>query len=1023
MRKWIIVEDSVEKAEGLITEILQQFPQDQLAWIYPYSRAYPPPRLFTARLGEHSQVEKVSVKMIEGEKCKLDFYWCTNEATFERAFLDSIAERVILLLEVQVDALGGKPEVVPILKTTVQAFFKRSEEHLLATITTATNPFVIIKQLELNPQQDSHCYIGKYSFTGLEAETEYKRFITTVHRQWANHFVIYPFSDLLKDLGQISSAVLLDPTEGSIPLSLQYFCRWIDYDLKDFLDTFAPNTPRSELIHSPVLQALVTFFYGPEKAPSLLAALLVARGAFRKVFSTEHPDNQHFVEVIQSCRQPEIFRASAISPPQHFNSNRDTLQALYEMMKEVFQRIRRYDSEVVLLQLHLSSSQLVLELNLNPEQLRDNLIHAYTIRLLGVFRGEHFDKNLDDALHYGLLSSFSDDPENLDWQAILNFPYFKISGPRYHGSVERTTSLVFSNAQLKEPAAIKLVEEKIVLQRDSVDLALDYAERLRVRKLNQSEAAFIEQFPDLASDWRVIQKQWPEESLRPQLEPSLNKITRVCPNFQEAWNLLAELYTQLDVSEVKTELANALDRSTMIQDVIDFENNVDHPFRLKSIQMNGLPFFADKKVAFSKRVNLIIGKNAYGKTYLLRAIACLMTKEKVPLQQYFDGKVADASIGIELEYAKGDIRTISAANAQVVESGTGLLPLLAIPDLRFIDRTQVDLKPLDLDREIREEGAWHFIHQHPYRDVLQGSLYQLAADHYHSRSDESIVNMIMEIINTLISENSFSMHVEPTGESGHLRFIIKPIGTTESLPLQRASQGTLSVICIFTMIFQFLRRLYPQKPLSQVPQQSAVVIIEELDAHLHPSWQQKIVGLLLRTFPQVQFFISGHSPLLVAGRSMGEVLVMRREQDDRVSLNALQEDFVGMTTPDLYRKVFDIEDEDENYRKILRESLKADVSEADLGKQRFLNLQHRARKEDHEFKLKLLKSENEWLALELKGLVAEEEGLEKEAPEAKPPRKDALFILEQSWARERIALESRIRELEQQQLDQENKSV
>ena len=67
MRKWIIVEDSVEKAEGLITEILQQFPQDQLAWIYPYSRAYPAPRLFTARLGEHSQVEKVSVKMIEVE--------------------------------------------------------------------------------------------------------------------------------------------------------------------------------------------------------------------------------------------------------------------------------------------------------------------------------------------------------------------------------------------------------------------------------------------------------------------------------------------------------------------------------------------------------------------------------------------------------------------------------------------------------------------------------------------------------------------------------------------------------------------------------------------------------------------------------------------------------------------------------------------------------------------------------------------------------------------------------------------
>jgi len=43
-----------------------------------------------------------------------------------------------------------------------------------------------------------------------------------------------------------------------------------------------------------------------------------------------------------------------------------------------------------------------------------------------------------------------------------------------------------------------------------------------------------------------------------------------------------------------------------------------------------------------------------------------------------------------------------------------------------------------------------------------------------------------------------------------------------------------------------------------------IVLIDEIEAHLHPTWQRKIVGLLTEIFPNIQFFITTHSPQVIA---------------------------------------------------------------------------------------------------------------------------------------------------------------
>ena len=58
---------------------------------------------------------------------------------------------------------------------------------------------------------------------------------------------------------------------------------------------------------------------------------------------------------------------------------------------------------------------------------------------------------------------------------------------------------------------------------------------------------------------------------------------------------------------------------------------------------------------------------------------------------------------------------------------------------------------------------------------------------------------------------------------------------------------------------------------------SGVMLIDELDAHLHPRWKMQIVTSLRRTFPGLQFIATTHEPLCLRGLKTGEITVMRRK--------------------------------------------------------------------------------------------------------------------------------------------------
>jgi hypothetical protein len=66
-------------------------------------------------------------------------------------------------------------------------------------------------------------------------------------------------------------------------------------------------------------------------------------------------------------------------------------------------------------------------------------------------------------------------------------------------------------------------------------------------------------------------------------------------------------------------------------------------------------------------------------------------------------------------------------------------------------------------------------------------------------------------------------------------------------------------------------------------QTGGIVLLDEIDAHLHPRWKMEIVPALRRCFPNVQFLVTTHEPLCLRGLHENEIALMRR-QDNQITV-------------------------------------------------------------------------------------------------------------------------------------------
>jgi predicted ATP-binding protein involved in virulence len=75
-------------------------------------------------------------------------------------------------------------------------------------------------------------------------------------------------------------------------------------------------------------------------------------------------------------------------------------------------------------------------------------------------------------------------------------------------------------------------------------------------------------------------------------------------------------------------------------------------------------------------------------------------------------------------------------------------------------------------------------------------------------------------------------------------------------------------------------RLFRRYPNSPDPlAEPAIVLVDEIDLHLHPRWQRTIMDFLTERFPNTQFIVTAHSPLVVQAAQNANIVLLRREGD------------------------------------------------------------------------------------------------------------------------------------------------
>lgn len=96
------------------------------------------------------------------------------------------------------------------------------------------------------------------------------------------------------------------------------------------------------------------------------------------------------------------------------------------------------------------------------------------------------------------------------------------------------------------------------------------------------------------------------------------------------------------------------------------------------------------------------------------------------------------------------------------------------------------------------------------------------------------------------------------------------------------SSGTKSV---FSLIVDIMLRLYEQQPKTVDPSElKGVVLIDEIDLHLHPKAQKQLIINLSKTFREVQFIATTHSPIPLLGAPRNSRIYVMKEIDDIIKL-------------------------------------------------------------------------------------------------------------------------------------------
>ena len=173
---------------------------------------------------------------------------------------------------------------------------------------------------------------------------------------------------------------------------------------------------------------------------------------------------------------------------------------------------------------------------------------------------------------------------------------------------------------------------------------------------------------------------------------------------------------------------------------------------------------------------------------------------------------------------------------------------------------------------------------HDAEDLLYRLEFRSLKDNRTARNLlESLKRMLAEILPDLNQPSDIEIIGPPISTSSNKMAGIRVKTPYGAVPLTQLSLGYQTVFAWTVDIAWNLMRQHPNSlnPLHE----PAIVIVDEIDLHLHPVWQRNIRTHLTRHFPNVQFVATAHSPLMAQSSIVTNLAVLKKSDDHCEILN------------------------------------------------------------------------------------------------------------------------------------------
>jgi predicted ATP-binding protein involved in virulence len=403
--------------------------------------------------------------------------------------------------------------------------------------------------------------------------------------------------------------------------------------------------------------------------------------------------------------------------------------------------------------------------------------------------------------------------------------------------------------------------------------------------------------------------------------------------------------------------------------------------RIDSLLLENFKGFQRRELTFHPQFNLVVGENGTGKTSLLDALAVAVgswflgvdgvdTRHIYPHEVRLQAFPSEAGTHWEGQYpcfieASGSIghaptiwrRSLNGPDGRTTRIGAAGIKKLAEQATRAVREGQSINLPLisyygtgRLWLVPREQGQV----KEPPSSLLTKQLSRL--DGYKTSVDPRLSVSVLTQWLARQSWLSFQQGGQdsqtfqvvrrallqsiPGAEDLHfdakLGEVILRFANGDQQPFMNLSDGQRAMLAVVGDLAQKAATLNPHLGADVLKETEGVVMIDELDLHLHPTWQRHLIEDLRTTFPMIQFICTTHSPFLIQSLRLGEELLMLEGQPTAklgdLSIAEIAEGIQGVPDTSVSVRYSEMKDTAKNYLQLLEDTTLSPVDKSDAFK-------------------------------------------------------------------------------------------